>query len=377
MLRLIEISVVVTLETDRDKPSLKLRSIKKDQRYSTSVQIYGDLSDDDGCKSVILKVFKDGGKTPVYNETLPAKFYFSKDLDISDKAKFQEGKYTIELTPIDIFDVVGIPITENFVIDREFPTFDTKTIDSWAAKYFPVKINIPVKVIEHGGLKKLTYSIVEPSSKKTLINKKELKFKESKPGIFDSDNIVEDLTKIVSSVKVISIKLEAIDFLDNTTVINVPIIIDSKQPTIKDIVVDQKGGLVKDQVIDIDDNLMLSEVVIEFVSPGKKDPEKTVINNQKIREGYSKEFQLKVKSSDGKSMLDYSFNIITKDLSGNELKKSYKIFFKDTKASTHKITFNIPQKESININEENTVLCDDNTFSIDGVDSQIYSIITR
>ncbi|HOV15225.1 MAG TPA: Ig-like domain-containing protein, partial [Spirochaetota bacterium] len=273
----IETSFVdVILDRERDKPVLKLKSFKKDDRFSTSLQIFGDISDDDGCKEISIKIFKDGATTPLYTEIIPAKFYFSKEIDLIENNKFVEGKYFVELTPTDMFGVVGNSIKENFIIDREFPNFDEKTINGWAGKYFSSKLNIPVKVIDYGGLRSLTYSIIEPFSKRIITNKKELKFKESKPGIFDADNVVDDVSKMVTDNNMVSLKFEATDFLNNISTISVPIIIDAKAPTIKDIIIDQKAGFMKDQSIDIKDNLMLNDVLIEFITPAKKDPEKTV-----------------------------------------------------------------------------------------------------
>ncbi len=370
-------SVTVTLESERDKPVLNLKSFKKDERFSTSMQIFGDLSDDDGNKDISIKIFKDGVNNPVYSEKIGAKFYFSKEINLTDKAKFLEGKYVLELIPTDVYGVSGKAVKESFIIDREVPDFEEKTLEIWAGKYFGGKLNMPVKVVDYGGLKSLFYTITDPVSKNVIVNRKELKFKESKPGIYDSDSISDDISKFVPDTKVVAIKLEATDFINNVARLDVPIIVDSKSPTIKDIIMDQKAGLTKDQSVDIGDNFALKELTILFTTPLKKDPEKTVLNFEKLKEGFSKEFNLRVKSADGKSILSYALDITAKDMAGNETKKNFKINFKDTKAASHKIRINIEPTVTLNINEGNSVLLEDTTFGIDNISSRVYCLLNK
>ncbi|HOF00321.1 MAG TPA: Ig-like domain-containing protein, partial [Spirochaetota bacterium] len=152
-------SVTVSLDEDLDKPKLILKSIANDDRISNSLPLFGDVSDDDGMKEVIVTITKDQAKTPVFQKNIAAKYSFSFDVDASDTSKFTDGKYKVELVPVDINNTKGDLVSVDFWIDRSYPEFDNEFINkNIAGKYFKKVIEVAnIQVKKSGALKSVKY----------------------------------------------------------------------------------------------------------------------------------------------------------------------------------------------------------------------------
>jgi hypothetical protein len=368
-------SINITYDPEKNKPVIKLKSMKKDERVSTSLQLFGTIESQEIIKSLSVKINKEGENTASYEDNLIVSPNFSLNIDLSNESKFSEGKYFVELMATDENGVESHPVKEIFWIDKTYPHFDDETIQKWAGKTFSDKIDLPVTINKQGGLKTVKYSIINLKDRTVLVEPKELKFREGKTsGKYDTDSIKEDFAKEKDSEKYIGVKLEAIDFLNNNSSILVPIVLDPISPLITELKIDPKAGMVEDATIDISDNFKLRSVVIDIVS-SKKTTEKITVTEEELKSDYHKEIVFNVKDSDGKSNLDYTFTLTAKDISGNETKKSYKVFFKEGKADSYKVNLSILTYKMLSNLQDPDILMDSKDVGLDNIDSTIYVLI--
>ncbi len=368
----IETSIVnIELVKEIDKPVVVLKSFEDGDRFSSSLPLFGTVHDDDESKEVVVKIFREGDKKSIYEEKVSSKYSFSKDIDLTNESLFIEGKYIVELTPVDINGIIGDKVSRSFWIDRSYPRFEPKSISNWAGKSFNGKFELGVSVIKHGSLKSIKYSIIDAATNKEIIGLKELKFKNNeKPELFKSEPIKEDFTggKIKFSDGITLIKLIAEDDAGNNSSIIVPIVIDTKLPIIKTPKIDSSKGMIKDEEFIIDDNLLLENVSVNISSSDKT---AKTISEKKLSIGDEREYVLNVKNKEQK-FIDYTVELEANDLAGNLTKESFKINFKETKAGSHKITIKISQKDSSVYFTEPKVFVEKENVGIDATDFTIY-----
>jgi hypothetical protein len=369
-------SVTVSLDEDLDKPKLILKSIANDDRISNSLPLFGDVSDDDGMKEVIVTITKDQAKTPVFQKNIAAKYSFSFDVDASDTSKFTDGKYKVELVPVDINNTKGDLVSVDFWIDRSYPEFDNEFINkNIAGKYFKKVIEVAnIQVKKSGALKSVKYSISDLANDQILVKSKELKFTPSKKnGYYDVEAIKEDFTKDAKFAdKLVAINLTATDFVNRSSNLSIPVIVDMKEPEIKSPVIDSKKGMMKDESIVVSDNVLLKTVKIDISSSDKTFKP---ITGASLAVGEDKEYVLKVKTADG-GMAEYSFTITATDVSGFETKLSnFKVSFKETKSASLKLTVSVKKKDTLITYSNPKLLIARETVGYDEINRSIYGLI--
>lgn len=364
--------VNVDLDLASDKPTLELKTLnKKDNKFSSSIQLYGTVNDDDEVKEVSIKIMKDGVEEAVYEEKVFSKYSFSKDINLTDVNTFGEGKYTIDLIPIDINGIEGNKVTRTFSIERSSPKFDKNKLSEWAGKTFNGKISLPINVIKYGTLSSVKYSILNSNDYSKIVGLKDLKFRAGKnEGVYECDSIKEDFTSVNNDYQggITLVKLIAKDEANNTSSIIIPIVIDPKKPEITLPEIDNAIGLVKNEKIVIDDNLLLSEVSLNISSSNKNfEP----VIEESISHGFKQKYTLEVTNDEGK-FNDYTFTINATDLAGNNMKSSLKVTFKETTEKTHTIEINIPRKNMSIYSKNAKVFVEKSTVGVDEIDSTLY-----
>ncbi|OHD10411.1 MAG: hypothetical protein A2086_01215 [Spirochaetes bacterium GWD1_27_9] len=351
-------TISVFLDKELEKPTLTLNSLSKNDAFSSILPLYGTVNDDDEVKEVRVAIYKVDKNEEVLSKIVPSPYSFSTNIDISN---LSEGKYRVELIPSDYF-VGGNPVIKEFWIDRSYPKFDTNFINkNWAGKTFSGKIDLALKAIKYGLLKNVKYSIINETTNFELVKQKDLKFSEDKTaGIYNIDNIKEDFANKNIPQGLFTVKLSVTDISNKTSYLNVPIIIDSKEPSITELKIDEKLGMTKDEEITIDDNLLLKNVEIEI----------TNLPKTTLKMGDEKEFVLKTKSTDKKESLSYKVIILARDLAGNEKKYTFDIRFKETKATEHKLKIRVSKKDnSLYAKDPITYLTNADKISIDNTNS--------
>jgi hypothetical protein len=328
-------SINVEKDGNLDKPKLVLKSLKKGDRVSSTLNLFAKVYDDDANKEVNIKIYKKGNNTTVYEDTVPAKYSLIKDINLTDYNQFTEGEYTVDLTPVDINGISGDKVTESFWIERNFPRFDLKSINKWAGKSFNSKIDFNFNIIKFGELKSLKYSIIDPSNYTEIIKPSDIRFKKSKEsGIYETENAGFELSKNKNIPDgFVLIKLDATDISNNTASLLVPVIIDTKMPVISAPKIDNAKGMTQDESLSINDNFILKSINVNISSTDKKF---ATVNLTKDDIGSLKEIDLKAKDETGK-LNEYTLNIEASDIAGNSVKSSLKINFKDPKQDSYKI----------------------------------------
>lgn len=370
-------SVTVSLDEKLDKPKLILKSIANDDRISNSAPLFGDVSDDDEMKEVIVTITKDQAKTPALQQNIAAKYNFSFDADVSDTAKFADGKYKVELVPVDINDTKGDAVSIDFWIDRSYPEFDNEFVNkNIAGKYFKKVVEVAnIQVKKSGALKSVKYTITDPANDQILVKSKELKFTPSKKsGFYDVEAIKEDFTKDAKFTdKLAVINLTATDFVNRSSNLSIPIIIDMKEPDIKLPVIDAKKGMMKDESIVVSDNVLLKTVKIDISSTDKAFKP---ITGASLAVGEDKEYVLKVKTTDGKGIAEYSVTIIATDVSGLETKlPNFKVSFKETKSASLKLTVSVTRKDTLITYADPKILIAKEIVGYDEINRSIYGLV--
>jgi len=356
------VSINVTLDDKLDKPQIilskegdtkdkkdKSEKTEKELRVCNSILLNADVYDDDGMKEVIVEIKKDGNKESILKESVPSVYSFSKDIYL-DKETFKDGKYVAELTPVDINNTKGDTVLVPFIIDRNYPKFDIPDINKKVAGQFLKSIFElkDIKVIKNGDLESVKYSLIDPDTNKVIIKERDLKFSESKKkGEYDVEAIKEDLSKEKFNDKIFIAQIKAIDKNSRVATLSVPIIVDFKSPEIIEPKIDSKIGMIKDDICTIKDNLVFESVKVDIISSDKNERE---IKNRTLKLEEDNEFDLKVKTSDGK-FNEYNITITAVDIAKNETKKQFKINFKDTKQTKHKLTFKVQQGSLIKYTE--------------------------
>jgi hypothetical protein len=374
-----EFSTPITVDPDIDKPVLKLASLKKNDRFTTSLGLSGTIAANDVMKELNVRIINEGSKTPVFEQVYPVTCNYSVDVDISDTEKFADGKYYVELKASNVDGISSDTVKENFIIERTSPSFDGETIKKWAGKAFADRIDLPLAVFKNGGLKNVRYSVFDIRTNSVLVESKVLKFKESKnSGKYDVDNIKEDFSKLRQqgeTEKLLGVRIEAEDFINNDTKIIVPVILDFTSPSVSDIAVDPKSGMKEDATLDIKDNLKLKSVLIELTVSGKKVVNSINLSPDELKAGYTGELELKVREADAKSNNEYTLNITARDIAGNETKKSSRIFFTSSEPSSYKIGINVSENENFPGLNDPVVLLDGNDAGLDSFDSTLYCLV--
>jgi hypothetical protein len=368
-------SISVELDTELDKPVIGVKSFKKEDRFSSSIQLFGPVKDDDGMKAVEVSITKAGAKKPVVTEVIENPYSFSTDIPIIGNDQLSDGKYTVVCTPVDINGTKGKPFTDELWIDSTYPGFNTKVIDKWAGDSFKEgKLSLPLQVNKDGEMKSISFSLVSAEDGKVLIKDRDVKFKKDKEGTgYTADNITVDLNrdkiKFTNGIHLVNIK--ATDKAGKSAAISVPVILDAKLPTIKMLKIDSKKGMMKDGVITIDDDLLLKNVSVDITSSDKSFKP---IAGKKIAIGKELEKILNVKGKDGK-FLDYTVTVTAVDLAGNTRKESVKLTFKETKQKQHKVVIKVESKDQTVYLDKATAFIPGDTLGLDVTDSQFYGFI--
>lgn len=351
-------SITVVLDSELEKPTLNLTSVHKNDAFSSYLPLYGTVNDDDGVKEVIVNIFKDGKKEMVFSKIIPSPYSLSENIDISS---LSEGKYRLELIPADFY-IKGNPTNIDFWIDRSFPKFDTAFINKeWAGKTLKGTLDLPIKVIKFGDIKSVTYSIFETVRNNEIVKPKQLKVIQNINGVHTLENIKEDIFKDNPNNPqgLYVVKLTVKDSQNRVSYLNVPIVIDNKEPIITEIKIDQKVGMMKNEEIKISDNFIIKDAVVELTGQPKAT----------LKAGDSKEFKLKTKTSDGKAFIDYKLNIVATDYANNEKKYSVSINFKETKNSEHTIKIYVNKNENSIYKDMPILFVDKDKNSIDNLNS--------
>lgn len=371
---IVESIVSVTLNHELDKPVFTLTSIDKDEKFTTSIPVFGYVTDDDKAKEVRIKIYKQGENAPVYEDVVKARYSLSHDVDITDREIFKEGGYKIELVPVDVNDITGNPIEQTFSIDRSNPKFDKDVLNTWAGKSFDGKLELNVSVIKYGELQSVTYSFLNPQNLSEIKPAAELKFKkDAQEGLYICDSIKEDFTgdKIQFDNGIVLVKLVTTDTLNNTSSIIVPVVIDTNKPSLEVPVIDNSKGLLEDMALVVDDNLLLDNVSLSISSSNK---EFTPITEMEIKPGDNKEYTLNVKNVDGK-FVDYTVNLEAIDVAGNNVKNNFKIHFKDTTADSYNLSLAVALKDNTVYMSDPKVFLEETSTGIDTIDSAFYLFV--
>ncbi|MBP5706568.1 MAG: hypothetical protein J6W76_04740, partial [Spirochaetales bacterium] len=307
------------------KPVLNLHSMKPDQPVSDSLQLYGETVDEDGIKEVKVRILKNGMADPIYVSSVPSQYSFSTEIDLADKSKFSDGKYTVECTPVNINGAEGDTVTGTFVIDRGAPSIDVDSIKkNVAGKYFKGNINISgIKINKGGELKYVKYQIDDVSSGQTIVPEKDISFTPSNtPAVYDVAAINET---IEGASPILRLTIKTADANDNTASVTVPFIVDDQPPTINvnNWTENEEDGVTGTPIYVIQDNSGYADVKIKITSPSdaKFSQEFNLVT------GDRQDVTVDVKGLDG-VYKDYVINVKATDKAGNEFSDEKNIVFK-------------------------------------------------
>lgn len=363
--------VNVNVDQDTDKANVDFSGFNIGDKFSSMLPVYGKVYDDDGTKEVSIKIVKKD--RTVYEDKIAIDFFgFCKNIDLTNFSQFEEGEYTLELTPYDINDKTGNIFKTKFFIDRSYPKFDIDLINKWAGKSFN-KISLPqFNVIKYGDLKSVSFSILNPNTNNSeIIQPRELKFKKGKTeGLYEIDPILLDSQKDKIDISgFILIKLIATDSANNSTTLLVPIIYDNINPTVSLPAIDQTTGMIKDEELLITDNLLLEKVKLSIIST-----DKTFTPIQEELTENIKEYQLNVKTADNK-FVEYTLTIEVSDKAGNIIKNSQKINFKQTTEQFHKLIVKITKNKNTIYSMSPIVFVEDKNFGLEKYNATYYAFL--
>lgn len=121
---IVDVTKVIPLNQDNDKPIIAVSEPRIGQDYSDSDPLYvrGIATDDDGVKAVRIQL---DSNEPVVQETKGVFYYH-----LCDAAELTAGNHKVTVTPIDVNDVAGIPAVINIGSRGIAPTFTDAKVNS-------------------------------------------------------------------------------------------------------------------------------------------------------------------------------------------------------------------------------------------------------
>lgn len=341
----------LNINTELEKPKVELKSVAKREGFANEVPIYGPIQDDEGVKDVTISLYNEKNEI-VYSKIVDAQYSMSSYMDVSN---YEEGLYTVEVTPQDYY-VKGDPQRQEIYVDRSHAKFDVdKMIKTFCSEGIHGKLELDFSVIKYGELKSAEYCIVDPQNS-ALLQKGEVKMRAGeKTGIYHCVPMTINLSdkNQVEGLKLLQLTIT--DMGMKRSSVTIPLLIDNTPPVFTDFKYDEKIGMMKSEEIVISDNQLMNRVEIVRSSSAGGDPEKAI-----LVPGEEKKFSMSVKNAEGK-WINYDYEVKAFDQSGLMAEKKYRVRFKETKEKSLDLTFKLPKREHFLYLNRSKVFWEDNT----------------